>query len=123
MEGRAMYDDRNKRDKDRFIKGLIIAFVLMIVGPAIFGIIGSIIIALLSVSFGLLVAALALIASPLLILLLPGTILLGLPAAALFFIGIGVLALFVLSFTLVIKIIKAIAMAIIGIIRSIFGRF
>lgn len=118
-----MYDDRNKRDRDRFMKGLIIALVLLIIGPAIFGIIGSLIIVLLSVSFGLLVAALALIASPLLILLLPGTILLGLPAAALFFIGVGVLALFVMSFTLVIRIIKGIVMGIIGIIKSIFGRF
>lgn len=114
------FKDQNDRDRRRFIRSLFIAFLLIIIVPVVLSILGSLFVALLSISFGLLVAALVLIASPILLFLMPGVLNLTLPGGALFFMGVGALALFVMSIAIIIRIIKSIFRKSLDLIKGLF---
>lgn len=100
---------------------ILTILLIIIVGPAVVSAVGSVIIGMFSISLVLLVLALILLASPILILAFPESLGLNVPQAALFFFGIAVLSLFVLSVAVVIKITKWIVLTVINLIRRLFG--
>lgn len=115
--------NRYGRDKGPNSPMRIILMILLIifVGPAVVSAVGSVIIGMFSISLVLLVLALILLASPILILAFPESLGQSVPQSALFFFGIAVLSLFVLSVAVVIKITKWIGLTVISLIRRLFG--
>ena len=97
----------------------LIALILFIIffGPVMISVLGSVVIGLFSIALFLLVAALVLLASPILIMVFPASAGFNIPQLALFFFGIAVLALFVLVTAVVIRIIKWIFLMIWNIFR------
>ncbi|MGB4588464.1 MAG: hypothetical protein WBI17_04430 [Clostridiaceae bacterium] len=115
--------DRNGRGNGPKSTVRIILAILLIIfaGPVVVSTVGSIIIGLFGISLSLLVIALILLASPILVLAFPNSLGFNVPQMALFFFGIAVLSIFVLSVAIVIKLSKWIILTILNVVRRLFG--
>lgn len=101
---------------------IILSILLLIfLGPIVVSTVGSFILGLFSISLILLVIALVLLASPILILAFPNSLGFNIPQMALFFFGVAVLSVFVLSVVIVFKLSKWIILIILNMVRRLFG--
>lgn len=111
----------NGRGPKSGVRIILTILLIIFLGPVVVSTVGSLIIGLFSISLFLLVIALVLLASPILVLAFPNTLGFNIPQMALFFFGIAVLSVFVLSVAIVFKLSKWIILTILNIIRRLFG--
>ena len=111
----------NGRGPRSGVRIILTILLFIFLGPVVVSTVGSLIIGLFSISLFLLVIALVLLASPILVLAFPKTLCFNIPQMWVFFFGIAVLSVFVLSVAIVFKLSKWIILTILNIIRRLFG--
>ena len=116
-----MNRNRNGSGPKSGLRILLTILLIIFLGPVVVSTVGSFILGLFSISLILLVIALILLASPILVLVFPNSLGFNVPQMALFFFGIAVLSVFVLSVAIVFKLSKWIILTILNIVRRLFG--
>lgn len=110
---------QNHRDRERgpLAKLLLLILFLLFVGPTALGFLVSVVVGLAGFLIVLLVGALFLLASPILMVVFPSSLGLGIPLLALFFFGIAMLSIFVLFTALFIRIVRWVFRTTVGFLR------
>lgn len=104
--------------KGPLAKLVMLILLIIFIGPTVLGIFASVVAGLISVLLALLVGALFLLASPILMIVFPSSLSLGIPILALFFFGIALLSIFVLFTALFLKLIRMIFRNVLGFLRK-----
>ena len=99
---------QNYRGSDRgpLAKLILLILLIIFIGPTALGILGSVVVGLAGFLIVLLVGTLFLLASPILVIVFPSSLSLGIPLLALFFFGIAMLSIFVLFTALFFRIVR-----------------
>lgn len=112
---------KNGKGGNQTARLIVLLLLLIFLGPVLFSILGSVVVGLFSIALFLLVAALVLLASPILIMVFPASAGFNIPQLALFFFGIAVLSVFVLVTAVVLRIIRWILRTIWTVFKSLLG--
>ncbi len=117
-----MGDGRRNQNKKSPARLILLILTLIFLGPFILSVGVTVFVTLGSIALGILVLALILLSSPIIFMVFPGAVGINLPAPALFFFGIAMLALFILVSAMIIQILRRFLMFILNFIKQLLGR-
>ena len=113
---------RKQHNNKSPLRLILIILALIFMGPFLLSIGVTVFVTLGSIALGILVLALILLASPIIFMVFPEAVGINLPAPALFFFGIAMLAFFIMVSTIVIQILRRCLLFILDLIKKVLGR-